>query len=268
LGGADLSTYYYGVSGEAVFDNTTQTGINMISGTRFKVRSQYQIASHNSKKNFGELFLDFRTYQPIHKEITFAFRATFGSFFGSAPKKYSVGGMDNWLFRSYNVSQSKDDPLRGLNQNALVTSTDDAQSDWLFNRFSTNLRGFQYNAIYGSSFMLFNWELRIPIVQYLYKGPINSNFWRNLQVTGFADMGTAWTGVGPFNKNNSLNTKQISNGNFVIKVKTYENPFLTGFGAGARTLLLGYYTKFDVAWGRQNGFITSPQYYLTFGYDF
>jgi Tol biopolymer transport system component len=268
LGGADLRTYYYGVSGEAVFDNTTQTGLNMISGTRFKIRSQYQIASQNSKKNFGELFLDFRTYQPIHKEITFAFRATFGSFFGSAPKKYSVGGMDNWLFRSYNVSKAKDDPLRGLSQNSLATSSDEAQSDWLFNRFSTNLRGFQYNAIYGSSFMLFNWELRIPIVQYLYKGPINSNFWRNLQVTGFADMGTAWTGVGPFNKNNSLNTKQINNGNFVIKVKTYENPFLTGFGAGARTLLLGYYTKFDVAWGRQNGFITTPQYYLTFGHDF
>lgn len=268
LGGADLNTIYYGLSGEAVFDNTSQTGLNMISGTRFKVRTQYQLASQDSKKNFGEIFLDFRTYQPIHKEIIFAFRATYGSFFGNAPKKYSVGGMDNWLFRAYNVSKSKDDPLRGLSQNALATSSDDAQSDWLFNRFSTNLRGFQYNAIYGSSFMLFNWELRIPIVQYLYKGPINSNFWRNLQVTGFADMGTAWTGVGPFNKNNSLNTKQINNGNFVIKVKTYENPFLTGFGAGARTLLLGYYTKFDVAWGRKNGFITTPQYYLTFGYDF
>jgi len=268
LGGTDLNTYYYGVSGEAVFDNTTQIGLNMISGTRFKIRSQYQMASQDSKKNFGELFLDFRTYQPIHKEITFAFRATYGSFFGSAPKKYSVGGMDNWLFREYNVSNAKDDPLRGLSQNTLATATDDAQTDWLFNRFSTNLRGFRYNSIYGSSFMLFNWELRIPIVQYLYKGPINSNFWRNLQVTGFADMGTAWTGVGPFNKNNSLNTKQINNGNFIIKVKTYENPFLTGFGAGARTLLLGYYTKFDVAWGRQNGFITSPQYYLTFGYDF
>jgi len=268
LGGSDFNVFYYGLAGELVFDNTSPTGLNMITGTRIKVRSQYQVANQYSEKQFGEFFFDMRTYQPIHKEITLAIRSTFGSFFGNAPKTYSLGGMDNWLFRSYNVSNEKDDPLRGLNQNSQANFSDEAQSDWLFNRFSTNLRGFQYNAAYGSSYMLFNAEIRIPIVQYFYKGPINSNFWRNLQLTGFTDIGTAWTGVGPFNKNNSLNTKQINDGYFSIKVKTYENPFLTGFGAGARTMFLGYYSKFDVAWGKQNGIIGGPRYYFTLGYDF
>ena len=138
----------------------------------------------------------------------------------------------------------------------------------MFNRFATNLRGFKYNSIYGSSFLLFNGELRVPIVRYIYKGPINSNFWRNLQLTTFTDIGSAWTGVGPFNSDNSLNTKVVNEGNFSIKVKSYENPFLIGYGFGARTLVLGYYLKFDVAWGRQNGFTNDPRYYFTFGYDF
>lgn len=268
LQSSDFFVYYWGLKGEMVFDNTTTTGMNMIQGTRFKARGQYQLANQLSNRSFGELFVDFRTYQPIHNEIILAFRATYGNFFGSAPKKYMLGGMDNWLFRSYEVSAKKDDPLRGLNQNNQIIVSEDAQSDWLFNRYATNLRGFKYNNIYGNSFLLFNWELRIPIVRYFYKGPINSNFWRNLQLTGFTDMGTAWTGVGPFKSDNSLNTTTITDGNFLIKVKSFDNPFLTGYGFGARTLVLGYYLKFDMAWGRRNGITGDPRYYFTFGYDF
>jgi hypothetical protein len=268
LGGPDQNVYYWGAKAEMVFDNTTSTGLNMISGTRFKVRAQYQFANQYSRKEFGEIFMDFRTYQPIHKEITFAFRASYGQFFGPAAKKFMLGGMDNWLFRSYEVSKEKDDPLRGLNQNNQIISSDEAQTDWLFNRYATNMRGFRYNDIYGSSFLVFNAELRIPIIRYFYKGPINSNFWRNLQLTTFTDVGSAWTGVGPFNANNSLNTKQVNEGNFSIKVKSYENPFLVGYGLGARTMVLGYYLKFDMAWGQRNGFTSEPKYYFTFGYDF
>jgi hypothetical protein len=226
------------------------------------------MANKYQDKSFGEFFVDFRTYQPIHNEITLAFRSTMGNFFGRAPKKYSLGGMDNWLFRSYDVSNEKDDPLRGLNQNNLAVSSEQAQTDWLFNRFCTNLRGFNYNAAYGTSFLLFNLELRVPIIQYIYKGPIDSDFWRHLQITAFSDIGTSWTGVGPFSKNNSFNSVEINEGNFTIKVKSYESPFLTGYGLGLRSLFLGYYSKLDVAWGTRNGSTSRPNYYLTLGHDF
>lgn len=268
LGGPDKFVYYYGFLGQLVFDNTTRLGMNMISGTRFKIRGQYQFANQYARKEFGEFFADFRTYQPLHKEIILAFRGTFGNFFGPGAKQYMVGGMDNWLFRGYEATNQKDDPLKGLNQNNQIVSSEDAQTNWLFNRYVTNLRGFKYNNIYGSSFLLFNAELRVPIIRYFYKGPINSNFWRNLQLTTFTDAGTAWTGIGPWSPENSLNTRNINEGNFSIKVKSYENPFLVGYGFGARTMVLGYYLKFDMAWGRQNGYTSAPRYYFTFGYDF
>ena len=47
-----------------------------------------------------------------------------------------------------------------------------------------------------------------------------------------------------------------------------KNPFLIGYGAGVRTMLLGYYVKFDYAWGLEDGIINKPIAYLTLGYDF
>lgn len=268
LGGNDRLSYYTGGLMELVFDNSYSMGMNMMRGTRFKAKASYQKNIEDDSKSFGELFADFRNYFPIHNEIIFAFRATYGGFFGRSPKSYSVGGMDNWIFRNYAVSNQNDDPLKGLNSNTGIIQSEEAQSNWLFNKYVTNLRGFKYNDIYGSSFLLFNYELRVPIVKYLYHGPINSNFWRNLQLTTFIDMGTAWTGTGPFKNENSLNTKEIKEGNFTIKVRSYDDPFLTGYGLGARTLVLGYYLKFDMAWGKRNEVISDPRYYFTLGYDF
>lgn len=269
LGGGDKVSYYAGGIVELVFDNSYSMGMNMMRGARFKAKASYQKNLQDASKSFGELFADFRNYFPIHNEIIFAFRATYGGFFGQSPKSYSVGGMDNWIFRNYAVSKQNDDPLKGLNNSTGIIQSEEAQSNWLFNKYVTNLRGFQYNDIYGSSFLLFNYELRVPIVKYLYHGPINSNFWRNLQLTTFIDMGTAWTGTGPFRNENSLNTKEIKEGNFTIKVRSYEDPFLTGYGFGARTLVLGYYLKFDMAWGKRNGILNNdPRYYFTLGYDF
>ncbi len=251
LGGDDRKTYFWGARTDLVFDNSQRTGMNLMSGTRFNLRAQYQISPGASALNFGELAADFRSYFPIHREITFAMRGSAGSFFGNSPKKYMLGGMDNWLFREYHVSRQKDDPLLGYRDDILSLNSDETQSDWLFNRYCTNLRGYKLNAAYGTRFLLFNWELRIPIIRYVYKGPINSNFWRNLQLLAFTDLGAAWSGAGPWNRNNSLNTRTINEGNFSIRVKSYENPYLSSYGFGMRTLVLGYFARLDVAWPNQ-----------------
>jgi hypothetical protein len=37
---------------------------------------------------------------------------------------------------------------------------------------------------------------------------------------------------------------------------------------GARTTLLGFYGKADVAWGQENFVTRGPKFYFTLGYDF
>jgi WD40 repeat protein len=256
----DSSKLYTGFKLEYVHDDVEITGMNMMVGTRFKMGYEQYIRPLKSFSNFGKFYLDFRHYQRIHKEIVLATRASGGAFVGNAPKNFFLGGMDNWLFNRFKT-HGEGDPLN------ITPSTEN--SDILFSPFMTNIRGFDYNAAFGPKYLLFNVELRVPLIRYLYNGPITSNFFRNLQFTVFNDLGAAWSGVSPFNQNNNLNTVNITNNNnFDATVVNYISPWLYGYGAGLRTLFLGYYSKLDVAWGVLNYTVQSPKVYLTIGYDF
>jgi outer membrane translocation and assembly module TamA len=258
----DANTLYGGIRAEYVFDNTTINGLNMIEGTRMKIRYENYLATNVSDQSFDNFTIDLRNYQKIHRDIIFATRLAYGLFGGRARRNYVMGGMDNWIFNQRD-NQGKDDLLS--NYSYLID-----RRDQLFIEFVTPLRGFNYNKLFGNNFGLFNAEFRFPIVKYFYRGPITSNFFKNLQLVAFTDIGAAWTGKGPFSRQNSLNTR-IEGGEgspFRASVTNFKNPFLSGHGAGVRTLLLGYYLKFDVAWGVEDFVVAKPKYYLTFGYDF
>ncbi len=267
------TTSFAGFQAEYVFDNTVVNGLNMIEGTRMKIRFENHLGIKQSGQSFNNLSIDIRNYKKIHRDIIFATRLAFGRFGGNSPKNYLLGGMDNWIF-------NRKEPRENNNPLAIVPVRT-ASPDWsvvdnrniLFNEFATNLRGFRYNKVSGSTYILFNAELRFPIIKYFYRGPITSNFFKNLQLVGFADIGTAWSGTGPFSRQNSLNTETVGDlsqpGNyFQATVTNFKNPFLSGYGVGARTLLLGYYVKFDAAWGVEDYVVGVPRYYLTLGYDF
>ena len=252
----DQSTNYVGYNGELVFDNSIATGVNMVSGTRLKA-SLLNLKNLNDKsRSFGKFIIDLRHYQKISRSIVWANRASYGQFFGARPQVFRLGGMDDWLNAGYQGSRflaNYQDPDQVLNQ-----------------EFVTNMRGFDYSARVGSRYLLFNTELRIPIVQYFARRPIYSGFFRNLQLTGFADAGTAYSGNNPFSTDNSANTT-ITGGNgnyFSATVINFRNPFLVGYGVGARTTLLGFYGKTDVAWGREDNATSGPKFYFTLGYDF
>jgi WD40-like Beta Propeller Repeat len=258
LGTSDRRDHFLGGSGELVFDNSIATGVNMLEGTRMKVGVLKLNQMKDSKEDFGKIYVDVRHYQKVHRQIIWANRASYGQFFGNSPKVFRLGGMDNWL------NQRTDDgrevaPVNGA-----------SPADFFYQQFVTNLRGFNYNARSGPKYVLFNSELRVPIIQYLSRKPIYSGFFRNLQLTGFADAGTAYSGANPFNFNNSVNTVPFGgNGNaFEGTVTNFQNPFLIGYGAGMRTTLLGFYGKLDVAWARENGQEKGPKFYLSLGYDF
>jgi Tol biopolymer transport system component len=268
---SDLTTRYAGLKLEYVFDNTTFNGLNMIKGTRAKIRYENYRAFGDSG-SFNNILIDFRHYQPLHREIILATRLAFGQFGGSAPKSYILGGVDNWVLPIDRVEdpQSSNSPLA---ERSLDDRPDNR--DLLFADFATPLRGFGYGKLIGKSFVLFNAEVRFPVIRYFYRSPITSNFFRNLQLVGFTDIGAAWTGVGPFNQSSELNTNRpfdgINSGNNAFRgttVVSFNNPFLIGYGTGLRTLLLGFYAKVDVAWGMQNGIVGDTRYYLTLGYDF
>lgn len=249
---------YAGGSMSLIFDNTVEHSFNLYQGTRALLEFTSHFHTENSNMNFSNLRFDFRHYQKIHREITWASRILYGKQMGPARKDYMLGGMDNWLFASSDV-QSEQDPLFiGDNQD---------NSDILFNEFVTNLRGLDYNEAYGSDVLVVNTELRLPLFLYLTNGPIKSNFLRNFQIIGFADIGSVWTGSPPFKDGRPI-TQKFEGNPFSAEIVKFQNPWLGGLGFGLRTVLLGYYIKFDAARPYLDGEIHDYRFYFTLGLDF
>lgn len=276
---SDSLNQYLGFRLEYVFDNTKEHGLNMLDGTRIKIQfssynhfgkkdptdpnKQFGFIPGDGQKDFGKFNVDIRKYFKLYKQVIFATRASFGQFVGPSKKNFLLGGMDNWLFAS-NATPSND----GINP--LNIDFTQNNSDLMFLDYGTNMRGFKYNSRFGNRYLLANSEVRLPIAKILHKGPMGSSFFRNLQFVGFYDVGTTWNTGNPFSINNDQNTRvvQSTDSPFKATVTNYENPFLIGYGFGARTMLFGYYLKFDVAWGIENFVNQGREMYLTFGYDF
>ncbi len=251
---------YFGGRGSMVFDNTIERGFNIYQGTRGIFEYSTQVALNTPALNFSKITGDFRHYQKIHKEITFATRVYYGRSMGNNPQSFLLGGMQNWLFARYQY-QGTNDPL-GF-------SPDKDNSNILFSEFVTNLRGFDYNHAVGRNVLLLNAELRFPLFRYFSRGPIASNFLRNFQLIGFYDMGSVWNKKSPFSSDFVGPSITYSPEEaWSAEIFTFQNPWLVGYGWGLRTVLLGYYLKVDVAKPIQDYQVGKTRIYLTIGLDF
>ncbi|WP_461125425.1 hypothetical protein [Spirosoma aerophilum] len=262
----DRVSDYAGLRGEFVFDNTKVNGMNMTVGTKAKLRYEEYAGLRSSSESFRRLSLDLRHYQRIHRDLILATRFSFSQSGGAAPKKSTLGGMENWIGGQKEPIPSNPLLVPNMTQNEIPYD----YRNVFFLDFAAPLRGFNQGKLTGNSYMLFNAELRLPLIRYLYRGNITSNFLRNLQLVAFTDIGTAWTGSGPFSQQNSLNTEIVGGGNipFRATVTNFKNPFLIGYGAGIRTMIFGYFIKFDYGWGLEDRMVSKPIPYLTLGYDF
>jgi Tol biopolymer transport system component len=259
---APATGFFAGIKSELVYDNSVSLALNIIEGTRGKITYTHWEGIDNSNNSFTQISADIRHYQKIYREIVLAVRGFGGTFYGKSPKHYLLGGMDNWAFnKAYldgTTSTGEQNPLGIQTQN----------TDLLFVEFATNLRGFPYATLFGNSVLLLNAELRLPLIRVLSSAPIGSNFFRNMQFIGFYDIGSSWSGKPPFSSNNSVSFRRIKDGAFDIDIKNYLNPWLYSYGFGMRTVMLGYYMKFDLAWPVENYRVGNPRFLLTLGFDF
>ena len=260
----ELQVSYAGAKMEYVYDRTEPMGLYAFTGTKGKVGFQHYQGLNYGDRSFSNLYVDLRNYQKIHKNIVLASKFYFGSFMGSNPQTYLVGGMDNWMFNSfYNPPANRPEPSPVRNPNGLENS------NLLFADF-IDLRGFDYDEIRGRNALPFSTELRLPLFSYLTRGTITSNFVKNFQLVGFYDIGSAWNDAAPWEKVNDQNTEVINTTGspFVIVLNNFNNPWLQSYGAGLRTVLMNYYIKFDVARPVRNYKTEDLKFYFTLGYNF
>jgi hypothetical protein len=246
----------------AVYDNSVDVDINLKTGSRAKfyveVVKRFAFNTQpNWSLNFNQgimtvLNLDARHYQRLDRHSILALRLAGATTFGSERILYYLGGVDNWL-------------LPRFNQTIPVPQDE----NFAYETVAAHLRGFKQNIRNGGSFALVNTELRVPLFKYLLNRPVLGPFWRNFQLTGFFDAGTAWSGRNPYSGNNPINTISLQNPPTVYaQVKYFRDPVVAGYGLGMRMQVLGMFLRADYAWGIETRVVQKPIFHLALGADF
>lgn len=255
---------------EYVYDNTFDLATNLREGTRFRFFTELhkEIPTKDTKITksfsaklprwnnayFGIIGADIRHYQKLYKNIIFAARLSWSSSFGTKKMIYYLGGVEGGIFPRFNQ-----------------TTPINVNNNYAFQSLATDLRGFNQNIRNGNSVVLVNAEFRIPVFTTFSNVTLRSQFLRNFQLVAFCDIGTAWEGISPFNKDNPLYQNVIRdpfNSPVIVRIYQYRNPIVAGFGPGLRTSIFGYFTRLDLAWGYDGNKITSPKVHLSFNLDF
>jgi Tol biopolymer transport system component len=257
LNASALSQHWASLKGELIFDNTRKRIVNIYYGTRFKIFGEYYKELTEKKSDMIVLGVDFRKYIKIHRELIWANRFAASTSYGPTRLVYYLGGVDNWMGYLFNKSGMFDQSIP-VNPNL----------NYGFQTLATNMRGFIQNIRNGNNFALINSEIRWPVVRYFVGHPLRSNFLNSLQVVGFGDIGTAWTGKTPWSGENAWDNEVIVNGPITVTLDSNREPIVAGFGAGARAQILGYFVRADWAWGIENNYLLPRVFYLSFSLDF
>lgn len=246
-----------GIKFELVFDNTREKGLNLYNGTRYKIFAEAYKEIEKGKSDIFVVGLDFRNYTKIHRDIIWANRLSASSSFGNRKLVYYMGSVDDWVILG---NQQRFDREQNIARD----------QNYYFQTLAAPLRGFLQNKRNGNNFVMFNSEVRWPIFKYFINKPLKSDFIKNFQVIGFGDIGTAWTGLNPYGDENSFNTKTITTGggSVVVRLKNTSDPFIGGCGFGLRSKILGYFVRFDYAWGIEDGEIKDSIPYFSLSMDF
>jgi len=253
----NFSKHWASLKGEVIYDNTRKRTVNIYFGTRFKIFGEYYKELTREKSDMFVLGIDFRKYTRIHRELIWANRFAASTSFGPTKLVYYLGGVDNWMGYLFNKYPMFD--------NTIPVSP---KENFGFQALATNMRGFRQNIRNGNNFALFNSEIRWPFVRYFAGHPLRSNFLNSLQVVGFGDLGTAWTGRDPWSGENAYDTEIFINGPVKVVLDSNRKPIVGGFGAGLRAQLMGYFVRADWAWGIENSYLLPRVFYLSFSLDF
>ncbi len=254
----EIVSTYFGGRLNYTFDNTVHWAENLRTGFRMFAGVEYQHAL--DRQSFTRFNLDARHYLKISNSLFLATRLSGSHAVGMGAPQTLLGGMDNWLFID-REERNKENPLG---------TTGIAQPNVFMSDFATTLRGFRMNKLSGNSHLLVNAELRVPLKSLIGTLYSKSQFINTFQLLGFFDVGSAWTGSNPFSRTNGFNTN-VYGGNtnpFQATVTDFRNPFLFGYGVGARVNVVGYFIKLDYGYGIESDEVKSPITYLTIGHDF
>lgn len=234
---------------EYIYDSSIPRGLNLWTGWKLKLFAEYY-QQPTKQGDMQVVGLDLRHSLKVHRDIIWVARFAGAGSFGSRRIVHFLGGVDNWLFSQTDNSI----PI-------------DYSQNYFYQSLAVPMRGFYYNARNGTSFGVFNTEIRVPLFRYLLNRPIRSDFIQNFQIVGFGDIGSAWTGGDPYSPDNTFNQRVIRRNPLTITLLNQREPVLGSYGFGVHTRILGYFMRADWGWGVDDGVIQKAVFHFSLGLD-
>jgi outer membrane protein assembly factor BamA len=225
--------------------------MNLRQGFRYKFYAEYLQGFNNGGQGMYNAGLDFRHYQKVYRNVTFATRLAGAHSGGKQKIRYLMGGVDNWIL-----------PRQAGGPGNF------SDNEYAFQALVTNMRGYEQSARIGNTFAVANLELRAPLLHTILRRPVQSPILRNLQLVGFLDAGSAWQGLLP-SADQQVETYQLfdPSRSVVLNLEVpYDYGLAMGYGAGLRTMLFGYFLRADFAWNIEGR--RKPILYVSMGTDF
>jgi hypothetical protein len=252
---------------EYVYDNSLNPTTNIWNGLRYKIFADWnrQVSGikYSDGPNTFNLGFDARYYYPIYRNFIWAGRAAGDFSWGNQKFIYYLGGVDGWLmFGNNRVVRN------GVEKDRYFNTSNPADPDqaYAFQSLAVNMRGYIQNVANGNNAIVLNSEFRLPVMSTFFDKTVNNAFLRNFMITQFVDLGTAWNGAYDKLKRPSVLYGQDP---VIVKVKAGGlGPFAGGYGFGARSMLFGYFVKYDVGWPMNGIFKGKPIMYVSLGLDF
>ena len=223
-----------------VHDNTLWGYTAPNNGSRYSLNMTFSPQIGPNALDFQTYTADYRTYYKFWRTYSFVMRYSGGISVGTHAQRFFIGGTDGWINREF---ENGGIPIFNI-------------EDYAFLSPALPLRGFNYNKKNGTKFLLANYELRYPFIQYLVTGglPIALG---NITGATFLDIGSSWTNENVWK---GFGTNAAG--------QTVTQDLLIGTGMGVRMFFLGLPLKIDVAWSYNGDGFSVPKYYFSLGGDF
>ena len=209
-------------------------------GSRYEARVFGSPGFGSSSLTFMSTTVDYRTYWKFWNDFSFVVRGSGGGSFGANPQRFFIGGTDNWINRTFENDRI---PI-------------DNEEDFAFLQAALPMRGYNYNARITTKYLLWNTEVRFPVVKY-FLGGILPYILQTVNGAIFVDVGAAFDEFDSF-KGFRRNQDGM----------TTNQDLLIGTGFGTRMWFLGLPFKFDMAWAHDGNGFSSPKFYFSLGGDF
>ncbi|MEX0968131.1 MAG: hypothetical protein WD077_12900 [Bacteroidia bacterium] len=246
-----VSRAFAGTRFQFAYNNAYPRALNLYEGIRFRAWTDIFQGLNADNGILAVPGFEVRTYFTLPASISWASRLTMETSLGRQRVAFYLGGIDNWLYPSFNRDIGTDE-----------------DEEYLFKVLAPTLRGFEQNIRNGSSYGVLNTELRFPVFKMLNAKPIRSEFTENFQVVLFGDAGTAWSGDEILRGSYLVPLPSLDLPPLYATVDAIRQPIVQGVGFGFRSILLGYFVKADLAWGIEDGLFQERILYISLGLDF